>query len=197
MLTASVKRSLAGARDGRAVTARVATASMATSERTFGMMFPPYVRMSEMAARMPVRRRGRRSDLGYVFRLPGGRTGLCLALSLAGGEHGPEVVVDRRGPSRCGVLGVLSAHIGAGQAFAHPCLGGELAIRLQHGVERATVDARLHTLQASVEVDDLLIRHKIGHCLGFLGWQILDLSLQRGQLALKASHPLFLHFHII
>jgi hypothetical protein len=127
----------------------------------------------------------------HILSLPGGCPGLGLALNLAGREHGTGFVVDRRGPPRVGILGVLGPHVGTGQAFAHPGLGGEFTIGLQDGVEWAAVDACLQILQTPVELDDLLIRHKIGHGLRFLHWQMLDLGLQRRELALAQALALF------
>src|SRR5262245_36066754 len=85
-------------------------------------------------------------DLRHILSLPRGHTSLRLALGLAGGEHGTEIVVDRRRPPRFGILGVLGPHVGTGQPFAHPSLGGKFAIGLQDGIKWTAVNARLQTL---------------------------------------------------
>src|SRR5262245_7488288 len=188
MLTASVNLSFAGASAGKTITVSAASTTVATSKRAFDIMHPPHIFIYGLAAACPIGRSRHRSNLWHILSLPGGGASLRLALGLTGGEHGAEVVVDRRGPPRCRVLGVLGPYVGPGQPFAHAGLGGELAIRLHNGVDRTAVEARLQTMQPAVEVEDFLIRHKIRHRLRLLGRQILDLGLQGSQLALESAH---------
>src|SRR6185369_15215928 len=100
--------------------------------------------------------------LRHIFCLPrnGIRTSLRFAFGLAGREHGGELIVDGRRPSRRSILRILCSYVSAGKAFAHPRLGREFPVRLHYSIDRAAVDTLLQPVQAFVEVDDLLIRYE-------------------------------------
>src|ERR687891_2412862 len=99
MLMASVNLSLASVSCGSAATASTAMSSPVTSERHVGMAFspgeyPPWGGVSGGRVQRPPELNPR-----HILSLSGRRTSLGFALGLAGGEHGTEVVVDRRGAS--------------------------------------------------------------------------------------------------